>query len=90
MHGNKTVNKRGLELKKAKDKERNVVTDRQRDTIIKAKKDCHFEYLLSYKAVSKGSEEKQYIKASKCLVYTYFLHLNPFLFKVYKKETFKY
>jgi hypothetical protein len=90
MHGNKTVNKRGLELKKAKDKKGNVMTDRQRDTMIKAKKDCHFKYLLSYKAVSKGSKENQYIERLKCLTYTHSIHLNPFSFKVYKKETSEY
>jgi hypothetical protein len=43
------------------------VTNQQRDTIIKAKKDYHFEYLLSYKAVSKGSKEKWYIITLKYL-----------------------
>jgi hypothetical protein len=90
MHGNKTVNKRELELKKAKDKKGNVMTDRQRDTMIKAKKDCHFEYLLLYKAVSKDSEKRQYIKTLKCLTYIYSIHLNLFSFKIYKKKTLKY
>ena len=90
MYGNKTTNKRGLELKKAKDEERNVVTDRQRDTMVKAKKDYYFEYLLSYKAVSKGSKEKQYIRTLKCLTHTYSIYLNSFSFKVYKKETSEY
>ena len=62
QHGTKTANKRGLEARKGKDEEGNVVTDRQRDTMIKAKKDCHFEYCLSYKPVSQGSPEKQYKK----------------------------
>jgi hypothetical protein len=87
MHGTETANKRRLELKKAKDEKNNVVTDRQRDTMIKAKKDCHFEYLLSYKAVNKGSKKKQYIRTLKCLAYTYFIHLNPFSFTVYEKGT---
>ena len=58
MHGTKTQNYKKLEPKRAKDEEENVVTNRQRDTIIKAKKDYYFEYLLSYKAVSKGSKKK--------------------------------
>ena len=90
MHGTKTQNHRKLEQKKAKDEEDNVVTNRQRDTMIKAKKDCHFEYLLSYKAVSKGSKEKQYIGTLKCLTYTHSIYLNPFSFKVHKKGTSKY
>ena len=55
QHGTKTANTRDLEARKDKDEEGNVVTDRQRDTMIKAKKDCHFEYNLSYKPVSRGS-----------------------------------
>jgi hypothetical protein len=35
--------------------------------MVKAKKDCGFNYLLSHKAVSKGSEEKQYVRTLKCL-----------------------
>ena len=58
QHGTKTANKRSLEARKGKDEKGNVVTNRQRDTIIKAKKDCHFEYTLSYKPVSRGSSEK--------------------------------
>ena len=45
-----------MEPRKLKDKEGKVVTDRQRNTTIKAKKDCGLIYLLSYKAVSKGSK----------------------------------
>ena len=63
QHGTKTANKRDLEARKGKDEEGNVVIDRQRDTMIKAKKDCHIECNLSYKPVSRGSSEKQYIGA---------------------------
>jgi hypothetical protein len=58
--------------------------------MVKAKKDCGFNYLLSYKAVSKGGEEKKYIGTLKCLTYTYKLYLNPFSFKVYEKSTVEY
>lgn len=44
------VYKQSLETRKGKDEEGNVVTDRQRDTMIKAKKDCHFEYNLVLQA----------------------------------------
>jgi hypothetical protein len=47
MHGKATANKRGLEARKAKDEEGNLATDRQRNTIIKAKLNCQFEYTLS-------------------------------------------
>ena len=57
----------------------NVATDRQRDTMIKAKKDCHFEYSLSYKPVSRGSSEKQYIGTLKCLGHTHRINLKPVL-----------
>jgi hypothetical protein len=66
------------------------VTDRQRNTMVKAKKDCGFNYLLSQKAVSKGSEEKKYIGTLKCLTHTHELHLNPFSFKVHEKSTVEY
>src|SRR5438477_66394 len=62
MHGKTTTNKRGLEACKAKDKKGNLVIDRQRNIMIKIKKDCHFEYLLFYKIISKGSSKKKYIK----------------------------
>jgi hypothetical protein len=51
MHGTVIANKRGLDARKAKDKEGNLVTDRQRDTMVKAKKDYCFKYTLSYKAL---------------------------------------
>src|SRR2546423_3720935 len=38
-HGTKTENKRKLEARKRKDEEGNMISDRQRDTMIKAKKD---------------------------------------------------
>jgi hypothetical protein len=90
QHGTKTANNRGLEARKAKDEKSNVVTDRQRDTMIKAKKDCHFEYNLSYKPVSHGSSEKQYIRTLKYLGHTHRINLNPFSFKVHKTATIKY
>jgi hypothetical protein len=58
--------------------------------MVKTKKDCGFNYLLSYKAVSKGSERKKYIRTHKCLTYTYELYLNPFLFKVHENSTVEY
>ena len=66
------------------------MTDRQRNTMVKAKKDCGFNYLLSYKAVSKGSEEKKYIRTLKYFTHTYKLYLNPFSFKVHEKSTIEY
>ena len=90
LHGIKTLNTRGLEPRKLKDEEGKMVTDRQRNTMVKAKKDCGFNYLLSYKPISKGSEEKQYIGTLKCLTYIHKLHLNPFSFKVHEKSTIEY
>jgi len=60
LHSTKTLNTRGLEPRKLEDREGKVVTDRQRPTVVKARRDCGFNYLLSHKAVSKGSEEKRY------------------------------
>ncbi len=90
MYGKATTNKCKLEACKAKDKEGNLVTDRQRNTMIKAKKDYHFEYILSYKAVSKGSNKKEYIKILRCLKYMYSININPFSFKIHKIETVEY
>jgi hypothetical protein len=67
-----------------------VITDRQRNTMVKAKIDCGFNYLLSYKTVRKGDEEKKYIGTLKCLTHTHELYLNPFSFKVYEKSTIEY
>jgi hypothetical protein len=66
------------------------VSDRQRNTMIKAKKNYRFQYLLSYKAVSKRNKDKEYIRTLKYLNYTYPLYLNLFLFKVYEISTIKY
>jgi hypothetical protein len=90
QHGTKTANKRNLEARKGKDEDSNVVTNRQRDTIIKAKKDCYFEYNLSYKPVSRDSSEKQYIRTLKYLAHTYRINLNPFSFKVHETSTVEY
>ena len=90
MHGKATANKRRLGACKSKDKEANLVTDRQRNTMIKAKKDCHFEYILSYKAVSKGSYEKEYIGTLRCLEHTHPININPFSFKIHEIETAEY
>ena len=84
------LNTRGLEPRELEDKEGKVVTDRQRNTMVKAKKDCGFNYLLSQKAVSKDNEKKKYIKTLKCLTHTHELHLNPFSFKVHEKSTVEY
>ena len=90
QHGTKTLNTRGLEPRKLEDEEGKVVTNRQRNTMVKAKKDCGFKYLLSYKAVNKGSEEKEYIKTLKYLTYTYAFYLNLFSFKVHEKSIIEY
>ena len=52
--------------------------------MIKVKKNCYFKYILFYKAISKGSEKKEYIKTLKYLEYTYLININPFSFKIYK------
>ena len=90
MHGRATANKRGLETHKAKDEEGNLVTARQRNTMIKVKKDCRFEYIFSYKAVSKGNSKKEYIKTLKCLEYIYLIYINPFSFKIHEIGTVEY
>jgi hypothetical protein len=58
--------------------------------MVKAKKDCRFNYLLSHKAVSKDGEEKKYIRTLKYLTHTHELHLNPLSFKVHEKSTVEY
>jgi hypothetical protein len=90
MHGTVTANKRGLDARKAKDKKGNLVIDRQRDTMVKAKKDCRFKYTLSYKAISNRSSEKEYTGTLKSLDHTHSIYLNPFSFKVYKTKAIKY
>ena len=90
MHGRATANTRGLETYKAKDEKGNLVTARQRNTMIKVKKDCRFEYKLSYKAISKGSSKKEYIRILKYLKYIYLIYINPFSFKIYKTGIIKY
>jgi hypothetical protein len=79
-----------LEPRRLRDKEGKVVTDRQRNTMGKAEKDCDFNYLLSHKAVSKGSEEKQNIRTLKYTTHTHELHPNLFSFKAHEKSTVEY
>jgi hypothetical protein len=64
-----------------------VVTNRQRNTTVKAKKDCGFNYLLPHKAVSKGSEERKYIGTPKCLTHNHELLLRPFSSKAHERST---
>ncbi len=90
MHGRVTANTRKLETHKVKDKEGNLVIVRQCNTMIKVKKDYWFEYILSYKAVSKGSSKKEYIRTFKCFKYIYLIYINFFLFKIYKIKIIKY
>ena len=90
MHSKATTNKRGLKACKAKDKEGNLVIDKQRNIIIKVKIDCYFKYLLSYKAISKGSSKKEYIRIFKYFKYIYLININPFSFKIYKTGIIEY
>jgi hypothetical protein len=90
LHGTKTLNTRGLEPRKLKDKEGKVVTDRQRNKMVKAKKDCGFNYPLSHETVSKGSEERKYVGTLKCLTHTHKPHLSPSSFKAHEKSTVEY
>jgi hypothetical protein len=90
IYGKATPNKRKLEARKVKDEEGNLVTDRQRDTIIKVKKDCRFEYILSCKAISNRSNEKEYIRTLRYLEYIYLIYLNPFSFKIHETGIIEY
>jgi hypothetical protein len=76
LHGTKALNTRGLKPRKLEDKEGKIVTNRQRNTIAKAGKDCGFNYLLSHKAVSKGSEEKKYIRTLKWEAHSHNLEID--------------
>ena len=58
--------------------------------MVKVKKDYRFEYILSYKAVNRGSNEKEYIRTLRCLEYTHLIYFNPFSFKVYETGTIEY
>jgi hypothetical protein len=66
------------------------MTDRQRNTIIKTKKNYGFNYLPSHKTIRKSDEKIKYIRTLKYLIYTHKLHLNPFSFKVHEKSTVEY
>ena len=57
--------------------------------MVKVKKDCRFEYTLSYKAISNGSNE-EYIGTLRYLEHTHPIYLNPFSFKVHETETIEY
>ena len=90
IHGRATANKRELKIHKTKNEKGNLITARQRNTMIKIKKDCRFKYILSYKAVSKRSSEKEYIETLKCLEHTHLIYINSFLFKIHETGIIKY
>ena len=52
--------------------------------MIKVKKNYQFEYIFFYKAVSKESSKKEYIRILKYFKYIYLIYINFFLFKIYK------
>jgi hypothetical protein len=58
--------------------------------MVKAKKDCGFNYPLSHETVSKGSEERKYVGTLKCLTHTHKPHLSPSSFKAHEKSTVEY
>jgi hypothetical protein len=58
--------------------------------MIKVKKDRRFEYTLSYKAVSRRSDEKKYIRTLRCLEHTHLIYLNSFSFKVHETGIVEY
>jgi hypothetical protein len=90
MHGGAIINKCELEAHKVKDKKGNLMIDRQRDIIIKVKKNCRFEYTLFYKGVSNESSQKEYIKILRCFKHTHLIYINPFSFKIHEMETIEY
>jgi hypothetical protein len=90
IYSKATANKRELEARKAKDEEDSLVINRQRNTMIKAKLDYRFKYILFYKLINYNSKEKEYIRTLRCLKYIYLIHLNPFSFKIYEIETSEY
>jgi hypothetical protein len=73
MHGRLTAGRRGLEARKVKSREDNLVTDRQCN-IIKVRRTA--ACILSYKAISNGSNEKEYIGSLRYLEHTHPIYLN--------------
>ena len=90
MHGGATTNKYRLETHKVKDKKNNLVINRQRNTIIKIKKNYYFEYILSYKNISNKNSQKEYIRILRYFEYIYLIYINSFLFKIYEIGIIKY
>jgi hypothetical protein len=58
--------------------------------MIKVKKDYRFKYILSYKAISRGGDKKEYIKTLRYLEHTHLIYLNPFSFKAHETGIIKY
>jgi hypothetical protein len=58
--------------------------------MIKIKKDCRFEYILFYKAVSKKSSKKEYIGTFKCLKHIHPININFFSFKIHETGIVEY
>jgi hypothetical protein len=94
-HSAETRNDRGLEPRVVKDKEGGIISQRQRDTYCQ-KKDCLWYCFYSFKPVSRGIEERQWILTVKELVHIssdgieHLMHTNPFYYKIHQKATEEY
>jgi hypothetical protein len=84
MHGRLTACRRGLEARKVKSREGNLVTDRQCN-VIKVRRTA--ACMLSYKGISNGSNEKEYIGSLRYLEHTHPIYLN-FSLKVHDVARF--
>jgi hypothetical protein len=94
-HGAETRNDRGLEPRVEKDKDGKIISQRQRDTYYK-KKDCLWLCYCSFKAVSRGTETREWVLTVKQLLHLstdgikHPMHTNPFFYKVHQKATEEY
>ena len=64
-----------------------IISERQRDTKQKVKKDCQWQYLLSHK-LFKG--ERRFINTALYQGHIHDIYLNPYSFKVHETSSLEY
>src|SRR5271155_2798148 len=84
-HGAETRNDRGLETKVERDSEGTIISDRKRDTLHN-KKDCKWEYYLSFRALKRGDDKKVYLGRVVSTAHSHGINDNPMFYSEHKRH----
>ena len=82
-HGAETRNYRGLKERVERDSEGIIISDRKRDTLHN-KKDCKWEYYLSFRALKRGDDKKVYLGRVVSTAHSHGINDNPMFYSEHK------